>query len=136
VEKIFLKIPSKLGYERIILSTFNELGDIIKMPENKKNDVLTAIAEACINAIEHGNKEDKNRCIRIIINFKPGLVNVSIKDQGKGYEKNYFEPDIESKLNKDARKRGWGTFLIKKLVENVKTKRERDGFTISFSKTF
>ena len=88
------------------------------------------------NAIEHGNKEDEKKYFEITIYFQPGKVEVSIKDYGKGFTKYEKEPQIEEKIKNNQRKRGWGLYLIKQLVDQVNTKRDEDGFILTFVKTF
>ncbi len=55
---IELKIPSETGYEKLAMSSPSNPRDIMGFSDSRVEDVKTAVSEACINAIEHGNASD------------------------------------------------------------------------------
>ena len=47
---------SRMGYEKVAMSTARPVAKLMGFPEDRIEDLKTAVAEACINAIEHGNR--------------------------------------------------------------------------------
>ena len=117
---IELKIPSEFGYEKIAMSTVASIAGEFGFSEDKVEDIKTALSEACINAIEHGNElcEDKN----VVVSFKveEDALIIDVVDEGlsKGF-KLVHSPELQDKLKDGIKKRGWGLFLIEKLVDDV-----------------
>ncbi len=52
---IELSVPSKLGHEVVARQLVGWLGPRLGLDGARVADVQTAVSEACINAIEHGN---------------------------------------------------------------------------------
>ena len=50
-----VRLPSQLGYEKVAMSTAAAVAKLMGFREDRVEDLKTAVAEACINAIEHGN---------------------------------------------------------------------------------
>jgi anti-sigma regulatory factor (Ser/Thr protein kinase) len=53
---VFISLPNKLGYERIARACSASFAEIVGFPRDRIEDLKTAVAEACINAMQHGNK--------------------------------------------------------------------------------
>ena len=51
-----VSLPSKLGYERIAMDCSASFAKMAGFAQDRIEDLKTAVAEACLNAIEHGNK--------------------------------------------------------------------------------
>jgi hypothetical protein len=69
-----LRIPSVLGFEKLAMDFAADVAKMMNVPEERVEDLKTAVAEACVNAIEHGNKPtpDEGRHRPTVI--KPGAV--------------------------------------------------------------
>jgi len=81
----------------------------------------TATAEATMNAMEHGNSFDPALGVQILVLASDAEVTVRITDQGTGRELPEVEtPDIDAKLDGRQSPRGWGLFLIERLVDEVR----------------
>lgn len=117
---IELKIPSEFGYEKIAMSTVASIANEFGFSDEKVEDIKTALSEACINAIEHGNEllEDKN--VIVIFRVKESALIIDVLDEGKskGFKLEH-SPTLKEKLDEGIDKRGWGLFLIERLVDNV-----------------
>ena len=50
-----VRLPSRLGYEKVAMSTAAAVAKLMGFKPERVEDLKTAVAEACINAIEHGN---------------------------------------------------------------------------------
>ena len=51
-----VRLPSRMGYEKVAMSTASAVAKLMGFREDRIEDLKTAVAEACINAIEHGNR--------------------------------------------------------------------------------
>jgi serine/threonine-protein kinase RsbW len=114
-----LTIPSELNYEKIAMSSASSVAKQMGFSDERIEDVKTALSEACINAIEHGTK-DKDAKVMINFTLEEDRLKIDVKDKGKGFDvDNVEQPQIEKKLQKQQKSRGWGLFLIKELVDDV-----------------
>jgi len=117
-KNIELHIPSVMGYEKVAMECAASVAQKMGFTEDRIEDLKTAVAEACLNAIEHGNKMDTNTKVGITLTVEESRLQVSVKDQGKGIDQ-VPSPSIENKIQGKDQPRGWGIFLIKRLVNEV-----------------
>src|SRR5207237_10198224 len=79
-------------------------------------------SEAAMNAIEHGNHGDPALPVHVRVSRDDREVTVRIVDNGGGKEIPEAEtPDLEAKLAGLQKPRGWGLFLIKNMVDDLRT---------------
>jgi serine/threonine-protein kinase RsbW len=116
--KIKLHIPSVMGYEKIAMECAASIAKKMGFTEDRIEDLKTAVAEACLNAIEHGNKMDASTKVGITLTVEESRLQVAVKDEGKGIGQVSI-PRIENKIEGKENLRGWGIFLIKNLVNEV-----------------
>ena len=82
----------------------------------------TAVAEATMNAMEHGNHYDADLAVEITVARSDSALSVRITDHGGGREiPQAVAPDLEAKLEGRQSPRGWGLFLIENMVDEVRT---------------
>ena len=124
--KIELHIPSVMGYEKIAMETAASMAKRMGFTEDRIEDLKTAVAEACINAIEHGNEMDSSTKVAITLTAEESKLQVTVKDEGKGMGKT-SSPSIVSKIEGKDKTRGWGIFLIKSLMNEVKFEPSPEG---------
>jgi len=85
----------------------------------------TAVAEATMNAMEHGNGYSPDVPVRVIVSAGKHEVSVQIVDRGGEHEiAPAGKPDIEAKLAGLQSPRGWGLFLIENMVDRVNERSE------------
>ena len=99
----------------------------MNFPPERVEDLKTAIAEACINAIEHGNKLQVNMRVGVKFTVGEGRLQVAVHDQGKGLAANPERPDLESRIEGRKEARGWGVFLIENLMDEVSFEATAEG---------
>ena len=120
-------IPSRLGAEKKAMETAAELAEEMGFSPDRIADLKTAVSEACINAMEHGNKLNKDTMVGITLTPGPSKLEVSVRDDGKGIHA-VPVPSINNKIEgKDPSKRGWGLFLIRNLMDEVQFLTDQDG---------
>jgi serine/threonine-protein kinase RsbW len=118
-QNIEVSLPSKIGYERIAMQCSAAFAKMVGFAPERIEDLKTVVSEACLNAMEHGNKEDPNVRVTVKMNFKDSSITVFVRDEGTGVDKIPAEPDIKKKIERLETPRGLGIFLIKQLADQV-----------------
>ena len=116
---IELRLPSRLGFEKVAMNTAASVAHLMGFSEERIEDLKTAIAEACINAMEHGNKFDETLCVGVVLSLGEDSLEVKILDNGTGPQGRAVTPDIDKKMHEEEEARGMGMFLIESLVDEV-----------------
>ena len=114
-----VKIPSRLGYEKVAMSTAASMARLMGFSEDRIEDLKTAVAEACINAIEHGNHLQAEVPVGVILSVHPNELQVKVLDDGAGLQTKPAPVDIDRKMSGEDDARGMGMFLIQALVDEV-----------------
>jgi len=122
LEKIIeLRLPSRLGYERVAMDTASSLARRMGFQGDRVDALKTAVSEAVTNAIEHGNQHDAAMKVVVLLTVRDDELIVSVADQGRQLlDQNSVTrtPHIEDILDKSD-KGGWGIWLIRELVDEV-----------------
>ena len=114
-----IRLPSRLGFEKIAMGTAASVAKLMGFPDDRIEDLKTAVAEACINAIEHANHLDDNLSIGVILSTTQDSLEVKVVDEGEGISKRPNSPDIDRKMHGEEDTRGMGMFLIEALVDEA-----------------
>jgi serine/threonine-protein kinase RsbW len=114
-----IRLPSRLGFEKIAMGTAASVAKLMGFPDDRIEDLKTAVAEACINAIEHANHLDDNLSIGVILSTTQDSLEVKVVDEGEGITKRPNSPDIDRKMHGEEDTRGMGMFLIEALVDEA-----------------
>ena len=94
----------------------------------------TAVAEATMNAMEHGNGYAADRPVRIVVTADEHEAIVQIVDHGGDHEiPAAIAPDIEAKLAGLQSPRGWGLFLIGKMVDRLNQRSDGSLHTVELA---
>jgi serine/threonine-protein kinase RsbW len=117
--KVTVVIPSRLGSEKIAMEKAAEVARKMGFSDDRVSDLKTAVAEACINAMEHGNRFDSSTSLGVTLTTGPSALEVAVRDEGEGIS-DVSVPSMEAKVEgQDESKRGWGIFLIDNLMDEV-----------------
>ena len=114
-----VSLPSRLGYERIAMDCSASFAKMVGFAPQRIEDLKTAVAEACLNAIEHGNKSHPDTRVLVTMNFKDDRFSVSVKDGGNGIPRLPKDKAVMRSIEKLEPPKGLGTYLIKQLVDEV-----------------
>jgi serine/threonine-protein kinase RsbW len=112
-------LPSRLGFEKVAMSTAASVAKLLGFREERIEDLKTAVAEACINAIEHGNRLNEKLSVGVVLSFGPDALEIKVMDDGKGIKGQPHRPDIDRKMHGEEDPRGMGMFLIQALVDEA-----------------
>ncbi|MFP5204002.1 MAG: ATP-binding protein [Acidobacteriota bacterium] len=122
-----VRLPSRMGYEKVAMSTAASVAKLMGFREDRIEDLKTAIAEACINAIEHGNRLNEKLSVGVVLSAGAGALEVKVIDDGTGIRKTPAKPDIDRKMHGEEDPRGMGMFLIQALVDEAEWVTGADG---------
>jgi anti-sigma regulatory factor (Ser/Thr protein kinase) len=124
-------VPSAEGNEREAMARVAEAAVAAGVDESRLERLKTAVAEATMNAMEHGNRYDPDLPVEITVARSDSVLSVRITDHGGSREIPRAEtPDIEAKLAGDQAPRGWGLFLIENMVDEVRADGDGDRHTL------
>jgi len=116
---IEVSLPNKLGYERIAMDCTASFASIFGFASERIEDLKTAVAEACCNAIQHGNRGRPDTKVLVTMKFKDEFMSVFVEDEGNGISELPEDTDVIRKIEKLEPPRGLGIYLIKRLVDQV-----------------
>ncbi|MBB5326845.1 ATP-binding protein [Tunturiibacter gelidiferens] len=116
---IELRLPSRLGFEKVAMSTASSVAKLMGFAPDRVEDLKTAVAEACINAMEHGNKLDESLIVGVILSMDETSLEVKVLDTGTGPPSGVHTPDMDKKMHGEEASRGMGMFLIQSLVDEA-----------------
>jgi anti-sigma regulatory factor (Ser/Thr protein kinase) len=134
-------LPSEPGNERLALTrvagTVKDLG----LSEARLEKLKTAVAEATMNAIEHGNGNHAEIPVEVEVSQDGDEIIVAISDQGGDATAGDApagstpaeEPDLLKKLDGAQSPRGWGLFLIRNMVDAMDVTINGQRHTISLT---
>jgi serine phosphatase RsbU (regulator of sigma subunit)/anti-sigma regulatory factor (Ser/Thr protein kinase) len=115
------EVASEAGNERVAMERVGEAAGRLGLGEARLENLKTAVAEATMNAMEHGNGYRSEAPVALEVCASQGAIHVRITDQGGGRPIPDTEaPDLEAKLAGLQMPRGWGLFLIKNLVDEMR----------------
>jgi anti-sigma regulatory factor (Ser/Thr protein kinase) len=123
--------PSEPGNERLAMAQVAELVKDLDLPPDRLERLKTAVAEATMNAMEHGNKFQADVPVEFVVRASDHKVSVLITDQGGGAPiPEAPTPDLEAKLAGLQTARGWGLFLIKNMVDEMHVRTDANTHTV------
>lgn len=124
-------LASQPGNERQAVEKVTAAIEGIRLQQNRLERLKTAVAEATMNAMEHGNKYRADLPVSIYVYTIHDDLIVRITDYGGGTIIPEPEtPDLEAKLAGLQTPRGWGLFLIKNMVDDVHVTSDESHHTV------
>jgi serine phosphatase RsbU (regulator of sigma subunit)/anti-sigma regulatory factor (Ser/Thr protein kinase) len=124
-------IASQPGNEREAMNRVVEAIAPLGLEGERLERLKTAVAEATMNAIEHGNEGRAELAVEISVIATAGVLTVAIADEGRAGPVGTAEvPDLEAKLEGLQKPRGWGLFLIENMVDELRVSDEGGRHTV------
>jgi len=114
-------VASMPGNEQQAMERVAEVVLPLHLPDDRLANLKMAVAEAVMNAIEHGNDYQPDKKVSIQVLASQTSIVVRIRDQGEGHPipETIATPDLDAKLAGLQTPYGWGLFLIKNLVDEL-----------------
>jgi serine phosphatase RsbU (regulator of sigma subunit)/anti-sigma regulatory factor (Ser/Thr protein kinase) len=125
------ELPSAPGNERQAMDLVERAVAELGLGTARLERLKTAVGEATMNAMEHGNEYRPDRPVSIRVLRSGTRLRVRVTDRGGSAELGEPEaPDLEAKLEGRQTPRGWGLFLIEKMVDEARVTSEGGGRTV------
>ncbi len=125
------EVESQAGNERIAMQRVAEVLREQAIPLDQLQRLETAVAEATMNAMEHGNHYQADRPVSIQVCLSSEAVMVRITDHGGDQPiPEHTAPDLDAKLAGLQSPRGWGLFLIQKMVDEMRVSSDAHHHTL------
>jgi len=128
-------VPSEPGNERLALARVSEVVAGLGLTTARLERLKTAVAEAAMNAIEHGNNNRAEIPVEVEVLQKGTEIVVAISDSGGGpaAAEAAENPDLARKLDGEQSPRGWGLFLIRNMVDAMDVTTEGARHTVTLT---
>lgn len=128
-------VASVPGNERVALERVTESVAGLGLPPALTDKLRTAVAEATMNAIEHGNGSRSELPVDIEVFYSGTEIVITISDRGGRHDAGRPEdraevPDLDRKLAGEQAPRGWGLFLIRHMVDALDVTTEGERHTV------
>jgi serine/threonine-protein kinase RsbW len=113
-----ISFPSELGYEVIARDAVSAFARRLGLSAERIEDLKTALSEACINAIEHGNSLKPGLRVQIYCRYEDHCLIVEVVDQGVcAFVAKPERLSISEKIAGLGSLRGMGLMLISQLCD-------------------
>ncbi len=125
-----LSIKSEIDNLRKVEKIIDEISGKAGINKTNYGKILVSTMEAVSNAVAHGNKYDKEKEVKITIDYKGEKLMVSIEDEGNGFNYNNIpDPTAPENIEKLT---GRGIFLMRKLADDVMFNNSGNKVTLIF----
>tara|TARA_Y100000590_G_C15637420_1_gene983541 strand:+ start:963 stop:1376 length:414 start_codon:yes stop_codon:yes gene_type:complete len=103
-----------------------EVFDKINLPQEQKDELVLAIAEAAQNIVKHGYKDiaDTTDRMEIKISLKESELEIGFFDKGKAV----VPGNVQHRKLDDIKPGGLGTFFIKQIMDAAVFKKDQKGW--------
>lgn len=129
-----LTLPSEPGNERVVMERVAAVAISCGLDGDQTERLKTAVSEATLNALEHGNHYLADLDVRVEVLVSPGALVVRITDHGSGGPPGPpVIPDLDAKLSGEQSPRGWGLFLIQNMVDDLRVGGDEHHHTVELT---
>lgn len=126
-----IAVPSIEGNEIVVIEHVVETVGSLGLEHGRLERLKTAVGEAVMNAIEHGNGGDPSLDVNVDIRATEKALRIRVSDQGGTRDMPDVEtPDLDAKIAGEQTPRGWGLFLIQQMVDDVRTDHRNGSHTV------
>jgi anti-sigma regulatory factor (Ser/Thr protein kinase) len=113
--------PSRPGAERQAMEQVALVFEGLGLSQDRLERLKTAVAESILNAMEHGNGFRPELMALVKVLLSEDALAVHITDFGGQKDIPVSQtPDLEAKLAGLQSPRGWGLFIIKNMVDEMR----------------
>jgi serine phosphatase RsbU (regulator of sigma subunit)/anti-sigma regulatory factor (Ser/Thr protein kinase) len=125
------KLASQPGNERQATRQVVSALEHLALPTIRIERLKTAVAEATMNAMEHGNQYRADLPVEISVLQNSRELVIRIVDHGgaRGIPEAHM-PNLEEKLDGIQSARGWGLFLIQNMVDDMRVHTDKIYHTV------
>jgi len=130
--RVEITFPSEHMYLGVPDAVIQELGSELPFSQAELDELSTSVIEACTNAIEHGNGLEASVEARVRFDFSADRFEVTIYDDGPGFE---WEGRDFSVFPEDLmQERGRGLYMMSSFCDELRFARENGQFVVTLVK--
>jgi len=117
VETTELSLPSRIETVAAAAAAVAQFVGRFGVSDDAAYGIDMAVREAVTNAVLHGNRQDENKTVDIVLKSLPDAVEISVHDQGHGFNpENVPDPTATENLLKTS---GRGIFFMRTFMDEV-----------------
>jgi serine/threonine-protein kinase RsbW len=112
-----LSLPSRIDTVATAAAAVAEFLSRSGISDDAAFGIDMAVREAVTNAVLHGNNEDENKTVAVTIKSSPDAVEISVHDQGPGFNPEEVpDPTADENILKAS---GRGIFFMRSFMDEV-----------------
>ncbi len=112
-----LSLPSRIDTVATAAALVAEFLSRSGITEDAAFGIDMAVREAVTNAVVHGNRQDENKTVDVTLKSSPDAVEISVHDQGAGFNpEDVPDPTAEENILKAS---GRGIFFMRSFMDEV-----------------
>jgi serine/threonine-protein kinase RsbW len=112
-----LSLPSRIETVATAAAAIAEFIGRSGMSDDAAYGIDMAVREAVTNAVLHGNRQDENKTVDIVLKSSPDAVEISVHDQGPGFNPEEVpDPTATENIMKTS---GRGIFFMRTFMDEV-----------------
>ncbi|MDH5643850.1 MAG: ATP-binding protein [Gemmatimonadota bacterium] len=116
--RLTVEVPSEIEFVETAVDLVVRQSHHTPVPEKLiEFNLRVALTEALVNAIQYGNNADPEKCVTVCVRESEDEVEVTVTDQGNGFDPACIPDPRTSECLK--RPEGRGLFLIQQLVHDL-----------------
>lgn len=117
VETTELSLPSRIETVATAAAAVAEFIGRSGISDDAAFGIDMAVREAVTNAVLHGNRQDENKTVDIVLKSSPDAVEISVHDQGPGFNPEEVpDPTANENILKAS---GRGIFFMRTFMDEV-----------------
>jgi len=123
-----LRIPSEIKLIEPTVNSLKTISEELLLDEDDQWALEISLREALANAIVHGNKEDKNKYVKVSFLWNKSKFIIIVEDEGEGFKHSDLSEGPSLKTS------GRGVLIIENKIDSVKYERSEKGFKVILTK--
>lgn len=124
IPPIEVVLPGREDFEWMAIRSAELVAARMGFTRERIEDVKTVVAEAFLNAVQHGNRGRANRKVAIRYRLESHALCIDIVDRGRGFDPQRIpEPRVREKMRHRQPPGGWGLFLMRRLTNRLEVRR-------------
>jgi len=117
VDTTELSLPSRIETVAAAAAAVAEFIGRFGVSDDAAFGIDMAVREAVTNAVLHGNRQDENKTVDIVLKSSPDAVEISVHDQGPGFNpEDVPDPTATENILKTS---GRGIFFMRTFMDEV-----------------
>jgi serine/threonine-protein kinase RsbW len=117
VKKHSVEIQSQRNNIKLVESLMEEVNKDFKLTDDEYQKMMIAVTEIVMNAIIHGNKEDKSKKVCVAVHYTDSEMKIIITDDGEGFDIGNLPDPTLSEHILDVH--GRGVFIARAMVDEL-----------------